>query len=107
MKLITSFAVSAIIGTSMIASATEARNEWKKVGCFIHEPSECRYIKVISKNNSYVTFNVDGGHAGVHKRETNCNTNSYRFVLDNESKSNWLDATPGSMGEDIINLACR
>ena len=103
-KLLTA-GIAAAIGASFIApNPAEARNGWVKVSC--DENLECTYQKNLKRSGSIVTVLTQTPDLR-RQEEKNCSDWSYRYALNDGSKSSWEDIMPGSIGETMQELACR
>ena len=104
MKLFNAIATAAVISASLVtASPAEARNGWVRIGC--NHKGECEYAKVLKRNYPFVTF-LNQGSSGLFEKEADCGRYKFRFLNDDGSKSGWIPAMPGSIGEDMIRLVC-
>ena len=105
MKLSAFVAIAAVIGGSfLIPGPAEARNGWLKAACANN--GTCYYIKPIQRNYPLVTFKSNTPH-GSFNEEADCQQHRIRYVNQNGTKDNWKDAMPGSIGEGVIEMACR
>ena len=105
MKLFSAIAAAAVIGASFLTpNPAEARNGWLKAAC--NNNSQCYYIKPIQRNYPFVTFKSNSPHGGFTE-EADCLQYKTRYVNQNGTKDNWRDAMPGSIGEGVIETACR
>ena len=106
MKLFNAIATATatvISATFIAAGPTEARNGWVRIGC--NHQGECQYAKVLKRNYPYVVF-LNNGREGPFKKEADCGRYKYRFLNDDGSKTGWIPAMPGSIGEDMIRSVC-
>ncbi|WP_413746173.1 hypothetical protein [Synechococcus sp. MIT S9507] len=83
--------------------ADDCKDGWCKGGC---DEKRCMRVKLISKNNEIVSVDLSNNR-GVGKAEYNCKDYTYRFIRDNQTKSDWMPTQKGSASRTTAEVACN
>ena len=93
--------ITALSGGSI--HAQECPNGWCSGGCI--SASDCNFVKVLSRNHPYVTYQVKSPN-GMFKKQADCQQYKSRFINSDGTKDPWDPIMQGSIAEAEINTAC-
>ena len=99
------FSTLIVASGSLIAAAPaqDCKDGWCQGGC---DEKRCVRVKVLSKSDPIVTV-ILSNNRGIGKAEYNCGDYKYRFIRDDQSKSDWKQTVKGSAARKTAEVACK
>ena len=107
MKLFSSIAAAAVIGTSFIAATpAEARNGWVYVGTGTRTQAS-HYVKPLGTSGAFIKFQWQTTGGGSWNEPHLADCRGWKTKDLSYSKSTWDDALPGTMADAALKTVCR